>query len=59
MEDIQAIKQKLALANRILVNEGGGRILVPAHLHAYGRTIADCRENDLLVIDLDGKVAEF
>ena len=72
MEDGQAIRQKLAIANRILVNEGvtelgrghvcyylgGGKILVPAHLHAYGRTIADCTENDMVTIDFDGRVVE-
>lgn len=72
MEDGQAIRQKLAIANRILVNEGvtelgrghvcyhlgGERVLIPAHLHAYGRTIADCTENDLVTIDYDGRVVE-
>jgi ribulose-5-phosphate 4-epimerase/fuculose-1-phosphate aldolase len=72
MEDGQAIRQKLAIANRILVNEGvtelgrghvcyylgGGKTLIPAHLHAYGRTIADCTENDLVTINSDGRVVE-
>lgn len=71
-EDNQAIRQKLAMGNRILVNEGvtelgrghvcyylgGEKILIPAHLHAYGRTIADCTENDLVTIDFNGRVIE-
>lgn len=72
MEDGQAIRQKLAIANRMLVNEGltelgrghvsyylgEGKTLIPAHLHAYGRTIADCTENDLVTVDSDGRVVE-
>ncbi|MDG6929265.1 MAG: class II aldolase/adducin family protein [Nitrososphaerota archaeon] len=72
MVDIQAVKRKLAMANRMIVNEGltelgrghmayhlgEGKILIPAHLHDYGRTIADCTESDIVTIDFDGKVLE-
>ncbi|MCS7143254.1 MAG: class II aldolase/adducin family protein [Aigarchaeota archaeon] len=72
VEADHSLKVKLAMANRMLVNEGltemgrghvcyylgEGRILVPAHLHAYGRTISDCNEEDLVVIDLEGNVLE-
>jgi ribulose-5-phosphate 4-epimerase/fuculose-1-phosphate aldolase len=71
MNDV-LLKQKLSQANRILVNEGltelgrghvaclvgEGRILMPAHLHDYGRTVADCRGEDLVTIDFEGRVLE-
>ena len=73
MENLAEAKRKLALANRILVNEGltelgrghvcyylpgEKRILLPAHLHEFGRTIGTCSESDLVKIDMDGKVVE-
>ena len=71
MQGVEEVKRKLALANRILVNEeltelGRGhvcyylseekKLLLPAHLHDYGRSIADCTETDLVTIDMEGKV---
>lgn len=72
MEDVEGLKQKLAMANRILVNEnltelGRGhvvyklaedRILIPGHLHDYQRSIADCTASDIVTIDYKGKVVE-
>ncbi|MCL4437861.1 MAG: class II aldolase/adducin family protein [Candidatus Thermoplasmatota archaeon] len=72
MENYEGLKQKLAMANRILVNEnltelGRGhvvykisdnRILIPGHLHDYQRSIADCTASDIVTIDYDGKVIE-
>lgn len=67
-----SVSYKLAMANRILVNEGltelgrghmaynlgDGKILIPAHLHDYGRSVADCTENDFVTIDYNGKILE-
>lgn len=66
------IKEKLAIANRILVNENltelgrghvaykidEGKILIPGHLHDYNRSIADCNVSDIVKIDYNGKVLE-
>ncbi|OWP56840.1 MAG: hypothetical protein B2I17_01765 [Thermoplasmatales archaeon B_DKE] len=72
MESLENLKQKLAMANRILVNEGmtelgrghvvvkvaDNRILIPGHLHDYQRSIADCTASDIVTIDYDGNVVE-
>ncbi len=72
MQDWNGIKQKLATANRILVNEeltelgrghvayhiGENRILIPGHLHDYQRSIADCTASDIVTIDYEGNVVE-
>ena len=72
MQNNQEMKQKLAMANRILVNEGltelgrghvvyksaENRIMIPGHLHDYQRSIADCSASDIVTIDYDGKVVE-
>lgn len=68
----EGIKQKLAIANRILVNEnltelGRGhvcykleenRIMLPGHLHDFQRSIADITASDMVVIDYGGNVLE-
>ncbi len=72
MQNNQEMKQKLAMANRILVNEsltelGRGhvvykeaenRIMIPGHLHDFQRSIADCTASDIVTIDYEGKVLE-
>ncbi len=72
MDMKEGIKQKLATANRILVNEnltelGRGhvcykleedRIMIPGHLHDFQRSIADITASDMVVIDYEGNVVE-
>ncbi|MDG6906350.1 MAG: class II aldolase/adducin family protein [Nitrososphaerota archaeon] len=69
---MEEFRYKLAIGNRILVNEGltelgrghmvyylgDGKMMIPAHLHNYERSIADCKESDIVTIDLDGRVIE-
>ena len=72
MDVKEGIRQKLATANRILVNEnltelGRGhvcyrleenRIMIPGHLHDFQRSIADCTASDMVIIDYEGNVVE-
>ncbi|AKA48314.1 hypothetical protein IX51_03495 [uncultured archaeon] len=68
----EGLRQKLAMANRIIVNENltelgrghvaykleEGKILIPGHLHDFQRSIADCTASDIVTIDYDGNVLE-
>jgi ribulose-5-phosphate 4-epimerase/fuculose-1-phosphate aldolase len=72
MTDTMELRQKLAMANRILVNENltelgrghvsmkieDGKMMIPGHLHDYQRSIADCTASDIVTIDYDGKVLD-
>jgi ribulose-5-phosphate 4-epimerase/fuculose-1-phosphate aldolase len=66
------LRKKLATANRILYYEqttslGRGhqayliddnKLMLPGHLHPFGRALSDVFPDDLVVIDFDGKVLE-
>ncbi|MDS0256522.1 class II aldolase/adducin family protein [Thermoplasmatales archaeon AK] len=72
MEELELLKEKLAIANRILVSEeltelgrghvsyklSSNEILIPGHLHDYNRSIADCNAGDIVTIDYEGNVVE-
>ncbi|MEM0158859.1 MAG: class II aldolase/adducin family protein [Thermoplasmataceae archaeon] len=72
MDELEALKEKLALANRILVSENltelgrghvsyklsSNEIMIPGHLHDYNRSIADCNAGDMVIIDYEGNVLD-
>ncbi len=66
------LKDRLARANRILYYERTtsmgrghqsylleeGRMMLPGHLHPYGKALGDVRAEDIVTVDFDGKVLE-
>ncbi|MDG6905792.1 MAG: class II aldolase/adducin family protein [Nitrososphaerota archaeon] len=66
------LREKLATANRILYFEqttslarghqavliDDNKLMLPGHLHPFGLSIADCKPDDLVVIDFEGNVLE-
>ena len=71
--NLDEIKQKMACSCRILEMEGitekgrghicflhpdGDKILIPGHLHDYGKAIADVQADDIVTIDFGGRVLE-
>ena len=72
-ESIQELKEKLALACRVIINEnltdrgkghqcvrvpGNDQIILPGHLHDVGRGLEGITADDLVIIDFNGKVLE-
>ncbi|MBI2305456.1 MAG: class II aldolase/adducin family protein [Chloroflexi bacterium] len=71
-EGIQEVKEKLALALRILVNEGviensghpsfrlpgTEQVCILGHIHEHGGVLGKATAEDFVVVDLDGKVVE-
>ncbi len=70
--DIQEIKEKLALAVRIMVNEelievvghpsaripGTDHVCVLGHLHGEGHTLRETTAENIITVDMDGKLIE-
>ena len=71
-QDVKEIKDKLAQATRILVNEGlietsghpsyripgTNHLYVLGHIHEEGRTLFDTSAEDIITVDLDGNLVE-
>src|SRR5574341_721003 len=72
-ESIQELKEKLALACRVIINEnltdrgkghqcvrvpGKEQIILPGHLHDVGRGLEGITADDMVIIDFNGKVLE-
>ncbi|MBI2305457.1 MAG: class II aldolase/adducin family protein [Chloroflexi bacterium] len=70
-EDIQEIKEKLARALRILVNEGiienaghpsqrlaDGRICIVGHIHERAGVLGQATPQDFVIVDADGNLLE-
>jgi ribulose-5-phosphate 4-epimerase/fuculose-1-phosphate aldolase len=72
-ESIQELKDKLALACRIIINEnltdrgkghqcvrvpGKDEIILPGHVHDVGRGLEGITADDMVVIDFNGKVLD-
>lgn len=70
---IEELKEKVARGCRIIEMEGatengrghvcclhpdGDKILIPGHLHDFGKAIADVQAEDIVTIDFEGKVLE-
>ena len=71
--NLDEVKEKLARSCRIIDMEGatengrghicylhpdGDKILIPGHLHDYGKAIADVQKDDIVIMDFDGNVLE-
>ncbi|MEE2838935.1 MAG: class II aldolase/adducin family protein [Acidobacteriota bacterium] len=71
--NLDEIKEKIARACRIIDMEGvtqdgrghisylhpdGDKVLIPGHLHDYGKAIADVQPEDIVTMDFDGNVLE-
>ncbi len=72
-ESIQELKEKLAVACRVIINEnltdrgkghqcvrvpGKDQIILPGHLHDVGRGLEGVAADDMVIIDFHGKVLE-
>ena len=71
--NLDEVKEKLAKSCRIIDMEGatesgrghlcylhpdGDKILIPGHLHDYGKAIADVQKDDIVIMDFEGNVLE-
>jgi L-fuculose-phosphate aldolase len=71
--NLDEIKEKLARACRIIemqratekgrghqcfLHPDGDKLLIPGHLHDYGKAIADIQGEDIVTMDFEGKVVE-